>query len=114
MTEEDHQRQQSIRKQISKTVQKNPQRKLHESVMCGCWHPPECQHHTTESGCKFGERCVFKHTEVDSQSSEQPNKSGGQGSAIRLCVSGCRATEIHVDFTEEHEVLGTEAQLAFL
>ena len=28
---------------------------------CDYWHPPECQFCTTESGCKFGDKCSFPH-----------------------------------------------------
>ena len=27
---------------------------------CDFWRPPECQHCKTQSGCKFGEKCVFR------------------------------------------------------
>ena len=30
------------------------------------WHPSECQHYKTQPGCKFGDKCVFRHSEVDS------------------------------------------------
>ena len=33
---------------------------------CDLWHPPECQHYKTQSGCKFGDKCVFMHMEVGS------------------------------------------------
>ena len=34
---------------------------------CGYWHAPVCQKYSSESGCKFGDTCAFRHTEVDSQ-----------------------------------------------
>ena len=34
--------------------------------------------------------------------------------AIRPCNSGCRTAEVQVDFTEVHNILGTEAQRAIL
>ena len=40
--------------------------------------PPVCQHHKTDSGCKFGDKCVFRHTEDDSQPSKKQKKSGGK------------------------------------
>ena len=36
---------------------------------CDYWHPPECQFHESESGCKFGNKCSFPHRKVE----EQPN-----------------------------------------
>ena len=32
---------------------------------CGYWHPPECQNYMSESGCEFGDHCLFRHTEAD-------------------------------------------------
>ena len=43
-----------------------------------------CQQHKTESGCKFGEKCAFRHIEVDSQPSKKPKTSGGKGSVPLL------------------------------
>ena len=40
--------------------------------------PPVCQHHKTESGCKFGDQCVF------SQPNKKPKKCGGKGSVALL------------------------------
>ena len=51
---------------------------------CHYWHPPVCQNYISESGCKFGEKCVFRHTEVDSQPSRKSKKSCGQGSVASL------------------------------
>ena len=77
----------------------------------------------SESGCKFGETCVFRHTEVDRQPSKKPKKSGGKGSVAsfqnskqlaELRIPGYRAAVIQVEFTEEHKILGIEAQRAFL
>ena len=39
---------------------------------CNFWHPPECQQYKTQSGCKFGEKCLFRHKEVDSQLDTMP------------------------------------------
>ena len=32
---------------------------------CGYWHPPECQFHKTETGCKARDNCLFPHNEVE-------------------------------------------------
>ena len=45
-------------------------------------HPPERQHYKTESGCRYGEKCVFMHREVDSQPNKQPKESDGKGSGL--------------------------------
>ena len=34
---------------------------------CNYWHSPVCQNYTSESGCEVGEKCMFRHTEVESQ-----------------------------------------------
>ena len=31
---------------------------------CDLWRPPECQHYKTQSGCKFGEKGVFRDKEL--------------------------------------------------
>ena len=59
------------------------------------WHPPGCQNYKSESGCKFGAKCVCRHAEVDSQPDKKHKKSGVKGSVafmkgvytIALCVS---------------------------
>ena len=51
---------------------------------CNCWHPPVRQNCQTESGCKFGEKCVVRHTHVHSQPNRKQNKSGGIGSVALL------------------------------
>ena len=61
---------------------------------CDHWHPPVCQFYKPESGCKFGEKCVFRHKEVGSQPDEKPKNSGGKGSVSLLKSSkqlGCAA-----------------------
>ena len=92
------QRQKSFRKEISKSSKLNAPRRSSPSrkrgqrpcinylkrnctnPSCDCWHPPVCQNYKTESGRRFGEKCVFWHTEVNSQPSKKPKKSGGKGS----------------------------------
>ena len=32
------------------------------------WHPPECFHYKSQSGCTFGDNCSFFHREADRQS----------------------------------------------
>ena len=51
---------------------------------CNFWHPPECQHYKTQSGCNFFEKWRFWHKEVESQPDKMPKKSGGKGSVASL------------------------------
>ena len=41
---------------------------------------PFVKNYKSDAGCKFGEKCVFRHTEVDSQPSNKTKNSGGKGS----------------------------------
>ena len=34
---------------------------------CDYCHPPVCQNYKSVSGCKFGDQCLFRHTEADGQ-----------------------------------------------
>ena len=43
---------------------------------CSYWHPPVCLNYKSESGCKYGEKCRFRHAEVDGQPQKKPKKSG--------------------------------------
>ena len=42
------------------------------------WQPPVCQNYKSETGCKFGAKCLFRHAEVDSQPDKKQKKSGGK------------------------------------
>ena len=65
-----------------------------------------CQNYKTESGCRCGDKCVFRHTEVDSQPSKKPKERWwkGKGSVALLKNSklmGCvfqDIAEIQVDY----------------
>ena len=35
------------------------------NLSCNYWHPPLCLNNKSESGCKYGGKCRFQHTEVD-------------------------------------------------
>ena len=49
-----------------------------------------CPHHKSESGCKFCENCVFRHTEVDSQPSKKPKTSFGNVALLKISKQlGC-------------------------
>ena len=49
-------------------------------------------------GCKFGDQCLFRHTEAEGQLNQKPKKSGGEGSVALLKESfqlGCVAQDSH-------------------
>ena len=59
---------------------------------CNFWHLPVCLNHKSESGCKYGDKCRFRHVEADAQPSEKSKKSGVKGSVALLRESfrlGC-------------------------
>ena len=41
---------------------------------CDYWHPPECQFHKSESGCKFGDKCSCAHRQVEGQPSKKQTR----------------------------------------
>ena len=47
---------------------------------CDQWHLPVCQNYKSESGCKYGDKCRFRHNEVDGQQSKKSKKGAGKGS----------------------------------
>ena len=51
--------------------------------LCDYWHPPECQFYTSESGCKFGDKCSFAHRLVEGQPGQKP-KQDGDKSAVAI------------------------------
>ena len=58
---------------------------------CNYLHPPVCQNYKSESGCKFSDKCLFRHTEAHRQPSKMKEKCG-KGSVALLKESiqlGC-------------------------
>ena len=51
---------------------------------CDLWHPPVCTNYKSESRCKYGDRCPFRHTEAGGQPGKKSKKSGGEGSVASL------------------------------
>ena len=51
---------------------------------CAYWPPPACQNYKTESGFKFGDECLVRHAETDSQPSKKSKKSCGKRSVAFL------------------------------
>ena len=43
-----------------------------------------CLNYKSESGCTYGEKCRFRHTEADGQPSKKSKQSGGKGSVALL------------------------------
>ena len=54
---------------------------------CERWHPPECLHYKTKSGCRFGEKCSFAHRQVDEQPTKR-SKSNNDKSAVAMLKKG--------------------------
>ena len=41
---------------------------------CACWHPPENQNYKSESGCRFGDYGLFRHSEAGGQPRKKSKK----------------------------------------
>ena len=54
---------------------------------CEEWHPPECLHHKTKSGCRFGEKCSFAHRQVDEQPTKR-SKTNSDKNAVAMSKRG--------------------------
>ena len=68
-----------------------PQRKC-TNPSCNYWHPPMCLNYQSESRCKYGDKCRFRHTEVDGQPSGKVEEKWCQVSGASLKESlqlGC-------------------------
>ena len=54
--------------------------------------PPVCQIYKSETGCKFGRACSFRHVEAEDKPSKKSKKGGAKGSVALLKEStqlGC-------------------------
>ena len=61
--------------------------KIRESVQLQtllAMYDQEIDRDRARPGCKFGEKCVVRHTEIDSQTSKKPKRSGGEGPVAYL------------------------------
>ena len=73
---------------------------------CNYWHPPEGQIDISVSGCKFGDQCLFRHTEADGEPSKKPKKSGGKE---QLPCEAVNTTGLRVPrYRSSEEVCSTE------
>ena len=62
------------------------ERKCNNSF-CEKWHPPECFFCKTKSGCRFGEKCSFAHSQVDEQPTKRSKKNDDK-SAVAMLKKG--------------------------
>ena len=51
---------------------------------CEKWHPPESLFYKTKSGCRFGEKCLYAHRQVDEQTSKRSKKNDGKSAVAML------------------------------
>ena len=51
---------------------------------CEKWHPPECLFYKTKSGCRFGEKCLYAHRQVDEQPSKRSKKNDYKSAVAML------------------------------
>ena len=57
--------------------------KFVKNPSCKCWHPPVCQDCKSETGCKYGGTCFFRHVEAE----EKPSKKSKKGGAKKIsCI----------------------------
>ena len=54
---------------------------------CEKWHPPVCLFHKNKSGCRFGEKCLYVHRQVDEQPSKRSAKNNDK-SAVAMLKKG--------------------------
>ena len=48
------------------------------------WHTPECLFYKTKSGCRFGEKCLYAHRQVDEQLSKRYKKNDDKSAVAML------------------------------
>ena len=46
------------------------------------WHPPVCLNYKSVSGCKYGDKCHFRHTDAGGQPNKSQRKVAGKDSGI--------------------------------
>ena len=81
---------------------------------CNYWHLPVCLNHKSESGCKYGDKCRFRHAEVDGQPRTKSKKSCGKRIScltegvctIGLCVSRIPSEKV---YSTERGKIGIES-----
>ena len=66
-----------------------------QNPSCKLGHPPVCQDYKSETGCRYGRKCFFRHVEAEEKPSKKSKKGGAKGSVwiiegvskIGLCIS---------------------------
>ena len=51
---------------------------------CDMWHPPEGLFCKTKSGCRFGEKCLYAHRQVDEQPTKRSKKNDDKSAVAVL------------------------------
>ena len=67
------------------------------------WHPPVCHNHTSQSGCKYGEKCQFRRNDAEETPSKKSKKGSAKGSVallkkkskLCLCISRFLSEEVY-------------------
>ena len=80
------------------------------NLSCNYRPPPVCVNYKSESACKYGDKCRFRHAEADAQRSKMSKKSGVKGSVALLKESiqlGC----VSLDSYPRKSVLHEEGKL---
>ena len=63
-----------------------------KKTSCSFGHSPVCQNYKSETGCKFGRTCFFRHVEAEEKPSKKSEKRWCKGSVALLKEStqlGC-------------------------
>ena len=83
-------------------------------------HPPVCQNHKTESGCRFVEKCAFMHGEVDRQPCKRPNNGEGSVALLKkflainlVAYSRTSSRRNPIRFYEREKSLGPKRSVRF-
>ena len=103
-------RETSFWKERSESVQKLPQKKLHKSVVVIIDILPFVKNYKSDSGCKFGDTCLFRHTEADRQPSKKVQ--GTWWTRIGCCIEGVSTIGLRVPrYRAAEEVYSTEERI---
>ena len=64
---------------------------------CETWHPPECLFYKTKSGCRFGEKCLYAHRQVDEQPTKRSTKNDDKSAVAMLKKGNWQERELVTD-----------------
>ena len=86
---------------------------------CSYWHFPACQNHKSQTGCKHGNKCCFRHVEADEKPSKKSKNGGAKGTValliesfqFELCVSRSSSEKI---YSTERRKIGIETRRQIL